>query len=147
MLTCRETQVLNLIGRRLRCRQIARVLAIGESTVRKHRANICSKLGFHNTAQLVAYALRTRPAPAADSGSGPWETLRPRECEIVRELCRGQTSKQIARRLRISHRTVEKHRQNAMRTLYVHDMATLMRLADGSGGQASPSLASGRDRP
>ncbi|WP_369975804.1 LuxR C-terminal-related transcriptional regulator [Xanthomonas bundabergensis] len=136
MLTCRETQVLNLIGRRLRCRQIARVLAIGESTVRKHRANICSKLGFHHTAQLVAHALRMRPAAAADASDGAWETLRPRECEIVRELCRGQTSKQIARRLQISHRTVEKHRQNAMRTLYVHDMAALMRLAEDNDGKA-----------
>lgn len=45
-------------------------------------------------------------------------------------IARGLTGKQIARELGgISPRTVQKHRQNAMRTLGVHDMSALMRIA------------------
>jgi DNA-binding CsgD family transcriptional regulator len=55
--------------------------------------------------------------------------LRPREIEVVRLVADGLTSKEIARRLRISPLTVRKHRENAMRRLGVHSMAELMRIA------------------
>ncbi|HRP74408.1 MAG TPA: LuxR C-terminal-related transcriptional regulator [Rhodocyclaceae bacterium] len=45
--------------------------------------------------------------------------LTPREREVVRELVTGKTSKQIARQLAISHRTVEAHRARLMRKLEV----------------------------
>ena len=56
-------------------------------------------------------------------------TLRPREIEVVRLIATGLTSKEIARRLRISPLTVRKHRENAMRRLGVHSMAELMHAA------------------
>lgn len=43
--------------------------------------------------------------------------LTPRERDIARELVTGKTSKQIARHLAISHRTVEAHRARLMRKL------------------------------
>ncbi|MFP6797540.1 MAG: LuxR C-terminal-related transcriptional regulator [Pseudomonas sp.] len=52
--------------------------------------------------------------------------MTPREKEIVQALARGQTSKHIARQLGISPRTVEKHRENCMRKLNVHDLSALL---------------------
>lgn len=48
---------------------------------------------------------------------------------MVRLVADGLTSKEIARRLRISPLTVRKHRENAMRRLGVHSMAELMHAA------------------
>jgi DNA-binding CsgD family transcriptional regulator len=59
--------------------------------------------------------------------------LRPREVEIVQLVCGGLTSKEIARRLRISPLTVRKHRENAMRKLGVHSMAALIDVATTLG--------------
>jgi DNA-binding CsgD family transcriptional regulator len=89
--------------------------------VRKHRGNILRKLNLQTTAQLTAFALATIRA------SAPLHyDLTPREAEIVRFVTHGLTSKEIARRLRISPLTVRKHRENAMRNLGVHTMADLM---------------------
>jgi DNA-binding CsgD family transcriptional regulator len=52
-----------------------------------------------------------------------------RELEVLRLVAAGLTSKQIARKLNISPRTVSKHRENMMRKLRLHDMAGLIRVA------------------
>jgi DNA-binding CsgD family transcriptional regulator len=65
--------------------------------------------------------------------------LRPRETEIVQLVCSGLTSKEIARRLRLSPLTVRKHRENAMRRLDVHSMAELMDVAQALGIASTPS--------
>ena len=54
--TAREIQILQLIAGGLSCRDLARRLAISETTVRKHRSNMLAKLDLHNAAQLVAHA-------------------------------------------------------------------------------------------
>jgi len=59
-LTPREREILALIGQRMRSRQIAHALRIREATVRKHRANLCGKLGLDSAARLVAYQPRAR---------------------------------------------------------------------------------------
>jgi DNA-binding CsgD family transcriptional regulator len=69
----------------------------------------------------------------------PRPSLRPRELEVVRLVCDGLTSKEIARRLRISPLTVRKHRENAMRTLAVHSMAELMDIAQALDFASTPS--------
>ncbi len=55
--------------------------------------------------------------------------LTPRESEILAALGRGQTSKQIARELGLSVRTVEAHRQNIKRRLELDSMAELIKYA------------------
>lgn len=55
--TTREYQVLEMIARGAGPREIAHTLGIAEMTVRKHRANLCLKLGCHSAAQLVAHAV------------------------------------------------------------------------------------------
>ena len=51
----------------------------------------------------------------------------------------GLTSKEIARKLRISPLTVRKHRENAMRKLDVHSMAELMQYAHALRTTSTPS--------
>ncbi|TDF82516.1 hypothetical protein E1573_14505 [Pseudomonas sp. H9] len=45
----------------LGCKQTARLLGIGEHTVRKHRGNLLRKYGVSNAVELVAFALATVP--------------------------------------------------------------------------------------
>jgi FixJ family two-component response regulator len=52
--------------------------------------------------------------------------LTAREREIYDKLVAGATSKQIARELGISHRTVETHRQNLLRKLAVNSVKALI---------------------
>ncbi|WP_157270084.1 response regulator [Azohydromonas aeria] len=59
----------------------------------------------------------------------PKPILTPRESEILSALARGESSKQIARDLDLSVRTVESHRQNIKRKLALDTPADLMRYA------------------
>lgn len=56
-LTKRELEVLRLIVDGLTSREIAESLIISPNTVERHRQNIMSKLGLHNRAELVRYAI------------------------------------------------------------------------------------------
>ncbi len=55
--------------------------------------------------------------------------LSPREKEILLFISNGYTSKEIAAELFLSVRTIEKHRQNIMNKLDIHDVAGLTRYA------------------
>ena len=56
-LTERELEVLRLIVDGLTSREIGESLVISPNTVERHRQNIMSKLGLHNRAELVRYAI------------------------------------------------------------------------------------------
>jgi DNA-binding NarL/FixJ family response regulator len=55
--------------------------------------------------------------------------LTSRETEVLRLIARGFSNKQIAAELAISIKTVEKHRQQVMNKLNIHDIAGLTRYA------------------
>ena len=57
------------------------------------------------------------------------EMLSPREKEVLDEVVSGTMNKNIARRLDISEKTVEKHRSHLMKKLDIHSVAQLVRLA------------------
>jgi DNA-binding NarL/FixJ family response regulator len=57
-LTPRERQVLQLVAEGRRSKEIADVLGITTKTAEAHRANIMDKLGIHETAGLVRYAVK-----------------------------------------------------------------------------------------
>jgi two-component system, NarL family, response regulator NreC len=59
-LTPRELQVLGLIAKGYTNLQIADTLMLSVRTVESHRANIMGKLGLHNRAELVRYAIAHR---------------------------------------------------------------------------------------
>jgi DNA-binding NarL/FixJ family response regulator len=68
-LTAREREVLTLIAEGLTGKAIADRLSLSPNTVERHRTNIMNKLGLHNRAELVRFAIRERliddkpPAP------------------------------------------------------------------------------------
>lgn len=57
-LTLREREILQLIAEGFTSRQIAEKKFISVKTVENHRANIMNKLGIHETAGLVRYAIQ-----------------------------------------------------------------------------------------
>jgi DNA-binding NarL/FixJ family response regulator len=59
----------------------------------------------------------------------PLAALTPRQREILQLVAEGHTSKEIAQRLGVSHRTVEVHRNQLMKRLDVHDLPSLVRFA------------------
>jgi DNA-binding NarL/FixJ family response regulator len=61
--------------------------------------------------------------------AGSLEILTPRQREILQLICEGQTTKEIARTLHISIKTVETHRAQLMERLGIHDVAGLVRYA------------------
>jgi DNA-binding NarL/FixJ family response regulator len=58
-----------------------------------------------------------------------FEQLTPREREVLQLVCEGHTNTGIAHMLKISVKTIEKHRANLMSKLDVHDVAGLVRVA------------------
>ena len=59
--------------------------------------------------------------------------LTSRELEVIQLVAEGQANKQVANELKISIKTVEKHRQHLMDKLNIHDTAGLTRYAIAQG--------------
>lgn len=57
-LTAREREVLQLIGEGRTNQEVAEKLGLSVHTVQSHRIHIMNKLGLHNRAQLVSYAVK-----------------------------------------------------------------------------------------
>ena len=53
--------------------------------------------------------------------------------EVLQRIAEGEANKQIAAGLGISIKTVEKHRDNLMKKLNIHDTAGLTRYAISAG--------------
>jgi DNA-binding NarL/FixJ family response regulator len=66
--------------------------------------------------------------PAARTG-----VLTSRESEVLQLIAEGFANKQVAAELSISIKTVEKHRQQVMNKLNIHDIASLTRYAISKG--------------
>ncbi|GHC91961.1 DNA-binding response regulator [Nocardiopsis terrae] len=66
-------------------------------------------------------------------GPGRVPALTPRETEVLRFVAKGLAYKQIARRLGISHRTVQNHVQNTLTKLHLHNRVELVRYAIDQG--------------
>lgn len=80
--------------------------------------------------QLTA-ALRGEVSLAGEDS--PVSRLTPREKDILVRVAEGNTSKEIAKELGISHRTVESHRESVMKKLEIHSVAGLTRFAVENG--------------
>lgn len=57
-LSDREREILQLIAKGRANKQIAEQLSLSVRTVERHRSSIMNKIGLHNRAELVAYAVR-----------------------------------------------------------------------------------------
>lgn len=60
---------------------------------------------------------------------GPRPELTPRELEVLTLIAEGYTNRQIAERLYISVKTVDRHRENILRKLHLHSRVELVRYA------------------
>lgn len=84
----------------------------------------------------VARRLREQAHQSFLSGkpaSPPSQQLTPREREVLQLIAEGLANKQIAAELGISIKTIEKHRQQVMNKLGLHDVASLTRHAISKG--------------
>ncbi|MBN1813716.1 MAG: response regulator transcription factor, partial [Anaerolineae bacterium] len=61
--------------------------------------------------------------------TSPLERLTPRQREVLQLIAEGHTSREVARILGISVKTVETHRATLMERLDIHDVASLVRYA------------------
>lgn len=80
-------------------------------------------------ARVLAEAQR-RVAEAADD---PYERLTPREREVMRLVCDGRSTKEVARLLAISVKTAENHRSRVLDKLTLSNTAELVRFAARRG--------------
>ena len=74
-----------------------------------------------------------RSAEEAPEPVSPDNELTPREAEVLQLIAEGFANKQIAGELGLSVKTVEKHRQQVMQKLNIHDIAGLVRHAASKG--------------
>jgi DNA-binding NarL/FixJ family response regulator len=83
----------------------------------------------------IAKRLRDQSRVAFTRGTLSRKTgeLTSRESEVLQLIAEGFSNKQIAAELSISIKTVEKHRQQVMNKLHIHDIAGLTRYAISKG--------------
>jgi FixJ family two-component response regulator len=63
----------------------------------------------------------------------PFESLTPRDLEVLTHVLRGHLNKQIARLLGVDERSVKRHRTNIMTKLQVESVAELAHLVHAAG--------------
>lgn len=63
----------------------------------------------------------------------PGQLLTPRQREVLQLIAEGLSTKEIARRLELSVKTVDTHRSQLMKQLDIHDLASLVRYAMRAG--------------
>jgi DNA-binding NarL/FixJ family response regulator len=83
-----------------------------------------------------AIAKRLREQSVQDQQDGPRQPpveLTQREAEVLQLIAEGYANKQIAAELGLSVKTVEKHRQQVMQKLDIHNIAGLVRHAAAKG--------------
>jgi len=73
-------------------------------------------------------AIAARLAAAQKAPPTPIAALTPRERDVLLGVARGDTNKEIAAKLGISHRTVETHRESLMDKLAIRTVAGLTKL-------------------
>jgi len=66
---------------------------------------------------------------AARARHAPLEKLSRRQLEVLRRVAEGLTTRQIARRLKLSAKTIETHRGEIMKRLGIHDVVGLVHRA------------------
>lgn len=76
-----------------------------------------------------------------------YDSLTPREREVMGLVTAGLMNKQVAWQLSLSEITVKIHRGNMMRKMQAKSLAELVRMADLLGARAAPAEPNGRSEP
>jgi len=82
---------------------------------------------------LREFASRSKAADARARSDGLREGLTPRETEILQEVARGRTNRDIAAELGLSEHTVKNHLKNILQKLHLENRVQLTRYAYESG--------------
>jgi DNA-binding NarL/FixJ family response regulator len=69
----------------------------------------------------------------SSGGAGATEDISPREVEVLRDIARGYSNKEIAARLQISVKTVETYKARLMKKLKLHSRVDIVRYASHQG--------------
>jgi DNA-binding NarL/FixJ family response regulator len=126
-LTDKELAVFKLVAEGHENSYIATALGITTRTVETHRDHVNKKFSVNSVAPLVHLAVAAEMIEPAERTI--IETLTNRELEVVVLIAEGYLNKEIADRLGIGVRTVETHRERAMRKFDCHNTAQMTRLA------------------
>ena len=82
---------------------------------------------------LIATRLEAAARKCRENGRPCRRPLTSRQAEVLQRIAEGAANKQVAAELGISIKTVEKHRQQLMQKLNIHDTAGLTRHAIATG--------------
>lgn len=125
--------------------ELARTQMAYANRLRRHRRARAAREQFRDALRVFEAAGATRAAERARAGlratgetvttpSGTLPGLTPQQAEISRLVAVGETNKEIARRLVISHRTVDHHLRNIFTALGVRSRVELARHVTSMGG-------------
>jgi DNA-binding NarL/FixJ family response regulator len=104
-------------------------LALPDETIQRLNEVVKgTKVSVEDVVQQAVEAYLARPS----TGPGP-ERLTPRQRQVLQLIAEGNKTKDIARKLDISVKTVEMHRTQLMETLDLHTIAELVRFAIRNG--------------
>jgi len=95
-------------------------LELALRAVARGETYLCSAVSRH----VIEGCIRRSDAPVR-----PLDRLTPRQREVLQLIAEGATTKEIARKLKISQKTAETHRAQLMQELDIHDIAGLVRFA------------------
>lgn len=133
-LSARERDVLARLLRGMRNAEIAADLHISLHTARVHVSRVLAAHGAATRLDLVRQVLATETAesPAiARAAESALSTLSPRQRDVLDEVMVGASNPQIAERLGIAERTVEKHIADVMRRWGVDSRVGLVLVGSG----------------
>ncbi len=121
-----------------RCRTVVLSMHASAEHVRRAReggatAYVVKGSGVRELAEAIRRAAAGGSGPFPADAPDPLAGLTAREREVLREIARGRSNREIAERLFISVHTVNSHRVHLMEKLEVHDVAALTRLAFAAG--------------
>jgi DNA-binding NarL/FixJ family response regulator len=103
-------------------------LVAAVESLAEHRTFFTPSVG-----EMVLSGFRSPRARTDVDADEPMQRLTPREREIVQLIAEGGTTKEIAKRLGISVKTVETHRSNVLRSLGLHSVGEIVRYAIRNG--------------
>jgi DNA-binding NarL/FixJ family response regulator len=83
--------------------------------------------------QIAAELVEDYVRMSKDPGPSVFESLSPREREVLQLIAEGQSTKEVARILKVSVKTVETHRRQLMNKLELFSVAELTRYAIREG--------------
>ncbi len=136
-LTSRQHRILQIVNQGKPLKELAYELGTSRDAAEvlediavklNHRLNI-SPQPERQQDQASSIYLPKKSYPTAAHPCIDNELLTPRQCEILRLVANGLTTKEIAKSLFISVKTVETHRGQLMQRLNIHDLAGLIRHA------------------